>query len=43
MPGLNDIITVWTESGKQKVNKKINLTMFVREVYLIYNEIHNKQ
>ena len=38
MPGINDIITVWTESGKQKF-QKYYLTMFSREAHLIYNEI----
>ena len=41
MPGINDIITIWTEFWKQKLGK-FYLTMFLRGTYLIYNEIHSK-
>ena len=38
MPRISNI-TIWTESGKQRLIKKY-LTMFIREAYLIYNEIN---
>ena len=35
MPGLNDLITVWDDSGKKKL-RKYYLTMFSRDVHEVY-------
>ena len=35
MPGLNDVVTVWDDSGKKKL-RKYYFTMFLREAHEVY-------
>ena len=37
MPGLNDFITVWDDSGKKKL-RKYYFTMFLREAHELYRQ-----
>ena len=41
MPGMNDVMTVWTDNGKTKLRKHY-LTLFLRESYHIYCGLYNR-
>lgn len=41
MPGMNDVMTVWTDNGKTKLRKHY-LTLFLREAYHIYSGLYHR-